>query len=161
MDKSPEAVAAGSVGPWDPGGISEFQLNAGRELASVKVGRTSRTDRASTERRRMPLGTDLVSRPSRLTERVSSYSGVARRTLRDRLPEVAAAACTAFIEKGYRRTHVSDVASRLGLSQGAVYATWRQEALFALALTHAIGSPPLDGLELPVRARAPTPCWSP
>ena len=33
VDKSPEAVAAGSVGPWDPGGISPFQLNAGRELA--------------------------------------------------------------------------------------------------------------------------------
>ena len=33
MDKSPEAVAAGSVGPWDRGGISEFQLNAGRALA--------------------------------------------------------------------------------------------------------------------------------
>jgi hypothetical protein len=85
----------------------------------------------------MPLGTDLVSRPSRLTERVSSYSGVARRTLRDRLPEVAAAACTAFIEKGYRRTHVSDVASRLGLSQGAVYGYCRSAT------------------------RAPTPCWSP
>ncbi len=33
VDKSPEAVAAGSVGPWDPAGISEFQLNAGRKLA--------------------------------------------------------------------------------------------------------------------------------
>jgi hypothetical protein len=33
VDKSPEALAAGSVGPWDRGGISEFQLNAGRELA--------------------------------------------------------------------------------------------------------------------------------
>ena len=33
VDKSPEAVSAGSVSPWDPGGISEFQLNAGRELA--------------------------------------------------------------------------------------------------------------------------------
>jgi hypothetical protein len=33
VDKSPEAVSAGSVSPWDRGGISEFQLNAGRELA--------------------------------------------------------------------------------------------------------------------------------
>jgi hypothetical protein len=32
--KSPEAVAAGSVGPRDPGGISSFQLQAGRELAA-------------------------------------------------------------------------------------------------------------------------------
>ena len=33
VDKSPEAIAAGSVGPWDRAGISEFQLNAGRKLA--------------------------------------------------------------------------------------------------------------------------------
>jgi hypothetical protein len=33
VDKSPEAVAAGSVSPWDRAGISEFQLAAGRALA--------------------------------------------------------------------------------------------------------------------------------
>jgi len=32
--KSEDAVAAGSVGPWEPGGISPFQINSGRELAS-------------------------------------------------------------------------------------------------------------------------------
>ena len=32
-DKSPGAIAAGSVSPWDRDGISEFQLNAGRALA--------------------------------------------------------------------------------------------------------------------------------
>jgi hypothetical protein len=32
-DKLPEAVAAGSVGPWEPGGISPFQERMGRELA--------------------------------------------------------------------------------------------------------------------------------
>ena len=31
--KSDRAIAAGSVGPWDHGGISEFQLAAGRALA--------------------------------------------------------------------------------------------------------------------------------
>jgi hypothetical protein len=36
VDKAPEAVAAGSVGPWDPGGISPFQLNAGRQLAECQ-----------------------------------------------------------------------------------------------------------------------------
>lgn len=30
--KSERAIAAGSVGPWDPGGISEFQLAAGRAM---------------------------------------------------------------------------------------------------------------------------------
>jgi hypothetical protein len=32
--KSPGAVAAGSVGPWEPGGISPFQAAAGREAAA-------------------------------------------------------------------------------------------------------------------------------
>jgi len=31
--KSDEAIAAGSVGPWHPGGISSFQERSGRELA--------------------------------------------------------------------------------------------------------------------------------
>jgi hypothetical protein len=31
--KSPQAVAAGSVGPWEKGGISPFQIDAGREAA--------------------------------------------------------------------------------------------------------------------------------
>ena len=31
--KSDNAIAAGSVGPWEPGGISPFQDTAGRELA--------------------------------------------------------------------------------------------------------------------------------
>jgi hypothetical protein len=34
--KSPEAVAAGSVGPWERGGISPFQMNAGRALAEAQ-----------------------------------------------------------------------------------------------------------------------------
>jgi hypothetical protein len=38
VPKSQAAVAAGSVGPWERGGISPFQINAGRELAA-KSGR--------------------------------------------------------------------------------------------------------------------------
>jgi hypothetical protein len=34
--KSNAAIAAGSVGPWDPGGISPFQLQAGRRLADAE-----------------------------------------------------------------------------------------------------------------------------
>ena len=33
--QSEAAVAAGSVGPWEPGGISPFQLNAGRKMADA------------------------------------------------------------------------------------------------------------------------------
>ena len=31
--KAEEAVTAGSVGPWEPGGISPFQMNAGQKMA--------------------------------------------------------------------------------------------------------------------------------
>lgn len=34
VPKAAEAVEAGSVGPWEPGGISPFQLDAGRALAA-------------------------------------------------------------------------------------------------------------------------------
>jgi hypothetical protein len=34
--KSPGAVGAGSVGPWEPGGISPYQLAAGRALAEAE-----------------------------------------------------------------------------------------------------------------------------
>jgi hypothetical protein len=40
VDKSPESLSAGSVSPWDREGISEFQLNAGRELAK-RQGRSN------------------------------------------------------------------------------------------------------------------------
>jgi hypothetical protein len=33
LPKSQRSLDAGSVGPWEPGGISPFQMNAGRELA--------------------------------------------------------------------------------------------------------------------------------
>jgi hypothetical protein len=35
VPKSADAIAAGSVGPWEPGGISEFQLDAGRNAADA------------------------------------------------------------------------------------------------------------------------------
>jgi len=34
VHRSPRAVAAGSVTPWQPGGISEHQIRCGRELAA-------------------------------------------------------------------------------------------------------------------------------
>jgi hypothetical protein len=33
-EKSPDAYEAGTVGPWEPGGISPFQLNAGQKMAA-------------------------------------------------------------------------------------------------------------------------------
>jgi hypothetical protein len=36
VQKAPEAVAHGSVGPWQPGGISPFQWEAGQALARIE-----------------------------------------------------------------------------------------------------------------------------
>jgi hypothetical protein len=36
VPKSEEAVAAGSVGPWQPHGISPFQVNAGQQMAALQ-----------------------------------------------------------------------------------------------------------------------------
>ena len=36
VPKSDAAMAAGSVGPWERGGISPFQIQAGRELAAAR-----------------------------------------------------------------------------------------------------------------------------
>jgi hypothetical protein len=34
--KDPRALAAGSVGPWQPGGISPYQLGAGKAMAAAE-----------------------------------------------------------------------------------------------------------------------------
>jgi hypothetical protein len=44
--KSPEAKLAGSVGPWEKGGISPFQVRSGRALAE-KRGRPYNSHGAS------------------------------------------------------------------------------------------------------------------
>jgi hypothetical protein len=36
VPKAEAAIAAGSVGPWEPGGISEFQLREGRQRAAER-----------------------------------------------------------------------------------------------------------------------------
>ncbi|HEY1989125.1 MAG TPA: helix-turn-helix domain-containing protein [Acidimicrobiales bacterium] len=79
---------------------------------------------------------------------------MARASLRQRLHEVAESSCRVFIDKGYRRTLVSDVAEELGLSQGAVYGyVESKEALFHLAMVFAVAADRIAELPIPV----PTP----
>ncbi len=76
-----------------------------------------------------------------------------RKTPTGRTADVARAACRVFIEKGYRRTLMTDVAAELGLSNGSVYATVdSKDALFHLALLSASRSETLDQLTLPHQA---------
>jgi AcrR family transcriptional regulator len=73
----------------------------------------------------------------------------------DRFETLIATATEVFIEQGYRRTQVADVAARMGLSKGALYTyVESKEALFDCVLRHADRS---DRVELPKLLPVPTP----
>jgi AcrR family transcriptional regulator len=56
----------------------------------------------------------------------------------DRFEALVAAATAVFLEQGYRRTQVADVAARMGLAKGSVYTyVESKEALFDCVLRHA------------------------
>ncbi len=56
----------------------------------------------------------------------------------DRFHALIDAATAIFLEQGYRRTQVADVAARMGLSKGSVYTyVESKEALFDCVLRHA------------------------
>jgi AcrR family transcriptional regulator len=62
-----------------------------------------------------------------------------RRTAPGRVRDIAAAACDVFIEKGYRRALMTDVAARLGLNHALLYRyVESKEALLELALRFAM-----------------------
>jgi len=57
---------------------------------------------------------------------------------RDRFQDLVEAATAVFLEQGYRRTQVADVAARMGLAKGSVYTyVESKEALFDCVLRHA------------------------
>ena len=73
----------------------------------------------------------------------------------DRFQDLLDAATAVFLEQGYRRTQVADVALRLGLSKGSVYTyVESKEALFDCVLRHADHS---RRVELPGALPVPTP----
>jgi AcrR family transcriptional regulator len=73
----------------------------------------------------------------------------------DRFEALLDAATAVFLEQGYRRTQVADVAARLGLSKGSVYTyVESKEALFDRVLRHADRTGPVA---LPEALPVPTP----
>jgi AcrR family transcriptional regulator len=57
---------------------------------------------------------------------------MSRATPSDRIPKLLDAAAAAFVEHGFQRTQMDDVAERLGVSKGTIYRTVdSKEALFA------------------------------
>jgi AcrR family transcriptional regulator len=82
---------------------------------------------------------------------------MARIVPEERLQELLACATRVFIEQGYRRTQISDVADAMGVAKGTVYlGVESKQALFYAALLYADRPVPLvSGVELPLRAPAP------
>ena len=73
----------------------------------------------------------------------------------DRFQDLLDAATAVFLEQGYRRTQVADVAARMRLSKGSVYTyVESKEALFDCVLRHADRS---SRVELPEALPVPTP----
>jgi AcrR family transcriptional regulator len=69
---------------------------------------------------------------------------MARKTPPDRLPQLIACATKVFIEQGYRRTQMDDVATALGVAKGTLYLyVESKEALFDLVVRCADAEPPL------------------
>jgi AcrR family transcriptional regulator len=68
--------------------------------------------------------------------------------------DLARAACEVFIEKGYRRALMTDVAARLEINHALLYRhVESKEALLELAARHAMGR--ADGLDADVQLRTP------
>jgi AcrR family transcriptional regulator len=69
---------------------------------------------------------------------------MARKTPPDRLPQLIACATTVFIDQGYRRTQMDEVAAALGVAKGTLYLyVESKEALFDLVVRCADAEPPL------------------
>lgn len=74
---------------------------------------------------------------------------------KERFHELVEAASAVFLEQGYRRTQMADVAARLGVAKGTLYLyVESKEALFDAVLRHADGSEPVA---LPAELPVPTP----
>jgi AcrR family transcriptional regulator len=72
---------------------------------------------------------------------------MARRTPPDRLSQLVEYATRVFIEQGYRRTQMADIAAALGVAKGTLYLyVESKDALFDLVVRCADGDHPLPGL---------------
>jgi len=74
---------------------------------------------------------------------------------KDRFEELVEAATSVFLEQGYRRTQMADVAARMGVAKGTLYLyVESKEALFDAVVRHADRREPIA---LPETLPVPTP----
>jgi len=69
-----------------------------------------------------------------------------------RLQDLLECSTRVFLEQGYRRTQIADIAAALGVAKGTVYLyVESKQALFYAVLLHADGDvPPVSAVELPL-----------
>jgi AcrR family transcriptional regulator len=80
---------------------------------------------------------------------------MARRIPDDRLAQLVETATSVFIEQGYHRTQMADVAQALGVAKGTLYLyVESKEALFDLVVRHADDPNAATDLALPLRTPA-------
>jgi AcrR family transcriptional regulator len=84
------------------------------------------------------------------------YSAAMARTIpKDRFHDLIEAATGVFLEQGYRRTQMADVAARMGVAKGTVYLyVESKDALFDAVLRHADHT---ERIDLPDSLPVPTP----
>src|SRR6185436_5185571 len=81
---------------------------------------------------------------------------MARRIPDDRLEQLVECATRVFIEQGYARTQMADVAAALGVAKGTLYLyVESKEALFDLVARYADAEQPVQWPPLPVRTPKP------
>jgi AcrR family transcriptional regulator len=82
---------------------------------------------------------------------------MARRIPDDRLPQLIETATNVFIERGYRRTQMADIAQALGLAKGTLYLyVESKEALFDLVVRYADDAGRIvEAVTLPVKTPHP------
>lgn len=80
---------------------------------------------------------------------------MARQIPEDRLPQLLDAATRVFVEQGYRRTQMADVAAEMGVAKGTLYLyVESKEALFDLVCRYA-DQPPRSASEVAFPVRSP------
>ena len=83
------------------------------------------------------------------------HAAMPRGIPKDRFHDLIEAATAVFLEQGYRRTQMADVAARMGVAKGTVYLyVESKEALFDAVLRHADSD---ERIELPQALPVPTP----
>src|SRR5262245_12234470 len=93
-----------------------------------------------------PMGHLRRAPGSYLTDLVGQLfsPGMARAIPDDRFHSLIEAATAVFLEQGYRRTQIADVAARMGVAKGSIYTyVESKEALFDCVLRHADAPGPI------------------